>query len=182
MQVCGRHADPWWSGRDGWALQGCGSQRAVLERCGPSAPSNSRPSRGVGRKAGRRVKSAPPQTDLPCERLVCQPTARREQEEAKWCSFFGCLNPGVESFICRSSGDVCTVPTAPAEQRRRGEICSSVLLLCSGGAFWLSLWLFWTAASGCADCLLLMLPPAPLPRCSERAGFLCQYFLEMSPD
>ena len=85
---------------------------------------------------GRRVKSAPPQTELPSERLACKPTARGKQEEAKWCSFFSCLSPGVSpaSIIFRSSGDICAILTAPAKRGRRGEICSSVLPLCSGGA------------------------------------------------
>lgn len=32
-QVCSRHGDPWWSRKDGRALQACRSQRAVLEHC-----------------------------------------------------------------------------------------------------------------------------------------------------
>lgn len=82
---------------------------------------------------GSRAKSAPLQTELPSERLVCKPIAQGKQAP-KWCSFFSCLDPGVDPFTFRSTGDICTVLATPAVRSRHGESCSSVLPPCKNDA------------------------------------------------
>lgn len=67
--------------------------------------------RGAGILSLTPSAPSPPQTKVPSERLVGEPTAQGVREEVKLCSF-GCLNPGVDSFILGSSGDISAMYAA----------------------------------------------------------------------
>lgn len=57
----------------------------------------------------------PHKMELPGERLVCKLTAQGKPEKATWCSFFCHLNVGLDSFVFRSSGNICAIVRAPSE-------------------------------------------------------------------